>query len=654
MRFTIVALLLLSLVAPAWAAETDEFVGSVEVGYREADVDGNEDKYREDINLADDAVRLFALDLDYRPADRAWIDSARLEARGLGGEPSSSARFGMGKTGRYDLDLGYRVSDFFRRDAGYFFRDGGDLHSWDTRRRVFDLGLRVDVSDRVKLRFGADRVEREGGLRTSRDLQSDEFILDTPADQSASTYWAAADLRFAWVDVTVEQRFASYENRWQLSAMSTDGEEPGGAFVDDYSQVRHEDASAPVSRIWVHGRPLDRIEFSVGYARVNADLDYDVNGSWSGLDFDEQPVGNPPEAYQTTLTNAGRIERTTDLVDLDFSVRLVDGLDLNLDYSQRAYDQDGRIDSEEVQTGGKEDGSYFVQGDLHNELQLDTYGFTLDWQADASFGVAVGAGWQQRSKLFQLSGPELETERTVYRVGVRWRPLKMWKLRLDLEQGDDDDPLTPVSVTSVDRVRLRSEIRPVERLGLLLTYLDETKENDLTTVLGLPTDDTPPADTISLARFEVTSWSLVATWNGTTIDASVGYSDFDVDSDAHIVYVTGSTFFPTFDVFTTRGRTAYVADQGVAHGRLRCRLSDVWSIGARAILVDNEGSLPLDSTTLGADVLYEHGQGLFFRVALDAYDYDEDNPFAGDPALPTPDVNDYDAKLWTVALGYRF
>ncbi len=42
------------------------------------------------------------------------------------------------------------------------------------------------------------------------------------------------------------------------------------------------------------------------------------------------------------------------------------------------------------------------------------------------------------------------------------------------------------------------------------------------------------------------------------------------------------------------------------------------------------------------------------RVAYDKYDYDETNPFAGDPTSPTPDINDYDAEIWTAAVGYRF
>jgi hypothetical protein len=120
------------------------------------------------------------------------------------------------------------------------------------------------------------------------------------------------------------------------------------------------------------------------------------------------------------------------------------------------------------------------------------------------------------------------------------------------------------------------------------------------------------------------------------------------------VFVTGFTFVPVFDIFTTRESTAYTGDQDTIHGSVRWAFSKAWSGGVRGLQSDNTGTFPVESTIYGADVRYEHESGIFVRAAFDTYDYDEDNPYAGDPSSPTPDVNDYDADLWTVAVGYRF
>ena len=71
-------------------------------------------------------------------------------------------------------------------------------------------------------------------------------------------------------------------------------------------------------------------------------------------------------------------------------------------------------------------------------------------------------------------------------------------------------------------------------------------------------------------------------------------------------------------------------------------------------MTDNTGSFPIQTDYYAVFGRYDHRSGLFVKALLETYDYSEDNPFAGDPAAPTPDVNDYDADLWTVSLGYRF
>jgi hypothetical protein len=646
--------LLLTLVAPLVAVAQEEgeerpkeLEGSIDAGYRSVDVVGNEDKYREDINLSDGALRLFGLDLRYVPVEATWFDSLTLDARGVGGEPHTNARFGMRKASAYNLDLRYRSSDFFYRDAGYFFSDIGDLHSWDARREFLDFDLDVDVSDPVTLRFGADQMKRGGGSTTSRNVQQEVFVLDRPVDQKAADYWAGVDVRIGWVDLTVEQHFTSNENTWELSTADSDGVTSGGSFLDDYLQVRREDADAPISRISLIGTPGDQVVFFVGYARINAELDFETRGAWGGIDFDSMP-------FRTTLTNTGKVDRESDLWDAEVTIGVHENIDLSFDFSHRSYDQDGTINSVEEQIGGTDAGTFVVRGDLHNELELGTIGIIADWRATPTLSFAAGAGRQERTKEFQLSGPAVETERTIYRAGVRWRPNPMWNLRLDYEEGDDGGPLTPISVTSTDRLRIRTDVRPMERLSLSLSYRDESKENDESTPLGLPTDDIPPATDIFLAEFDTTTLAFDIIWNDERYDIRAGYSRTEIDSDAHIVYIVETVFSPVFNLVTTRDRSAYTADFEVTHAEIRYRFNTAWSAGARGLLTDNTGTFPVENTVYGADVRYEHAAGWYARAAFDTYDYDEDNPYAGDPANLTPDVNDYSADLWTVAVGYRF
>jgi hypothetical protein len=666
MRFATCLLLILALGASVvGAAEGPDassdpktppaVTGGIEVGYRDVSVDGNEDKYREDVNLPDNAFRVFGLDLAWQPENNGAIDTLTLDAQGLGGEPYTSARLRARKTSRWDLKASYTASDFFYRDAGYFFREGGDLHAWDTTRTLYGLDFTARAANWLTLRVGGDRRERYGHSTTTRDLQRNVFQLQLPVDQTATSYWLGADFRAGWVDITLEQRFNSFTNRLPLATANNDGIEPSGSRLDSYGQLQVQDADTPVSRIVLSGRPTDWIRFSAGYVRADTDLDYHVEGYWSGLDYDDSPLGNPPEPFATTLTNAGKVERSADAWMADVGIRPIRVLELTIQGARRSYDQDGTINSLEDQTGGKEQGTYTVQGALHNELQLDTAGLTLRWEALPSLVFTAGAGYQKRTADFQIAGPEVDTTRTTYNAGLRYQLKEIFGLRLEYERGSDEDPYTPVAPTDTDRLQAEATVRPVKDLHLAFRYKDETSRNDLTYLLGLPTDDVPSATSYHGAEFDVTSWGATLTWaRGEKIDLAVGYDRTDIDSNADIVYVTGFTFVPAFDIFTTLGRTAYTAKQDAIYGQVRFTVGRAWSFGASTSLVRNDGTFPLDWNRYGADARYRHSSGVFARLAFDRYDLNEDNPYAGDPAAPTPDVNNYDANLWTVALGYRF
>ena len=639
----------------AGAAEDEKpLTGGVEVGYRDVGVEGNEDKYREDVNLPDDAFRLFGLDLAWRPREGGGLDELTLDARNLGDEPHSSAQLRARNVGRWDLTARYRKSDHFYRDTGYFFRDEGDLHSWDAERASYGLDFRVKAADWVTLGLGADRMERDGQSTTSRTLQRDVFVLARPVDQTATSYWVGADFHAGWADITVEQRLSSYENRFSMTAEAESGEDPGGATVDTYEQLQVQDADTPISRISFAGNPAEWLRFSAGYLRADADLDYRVDGDWAGLDYDDSPAGNAPEPYSTTLTNAGAVERTVDAWAADVSVRPGSRVELTLAGASRSYEQDGTIDWVEEQTGGKDEGPFTVQGALHDELRLDDLGLTVRWEVARSLALSAGVSYQERTAEFELAGPEVTTERTLYRGGVRYRPGEVVDVRVDYEQGSDDGPYTQVSPTDNDRLRAEIRLRPTKALQLGLRFKDETRENDLTYPLGLPTDDVPPVTEIGQARFDVTSWGVSCGWKrGERLDLTVGYDRTELDSDADIVYVTGLTFVPV-DIFTRFDHTGYVSRQDAFRGALRYAAGRAWSLAVTANLVRADGTFPLDWTQYGAEGRYRLESGLYVRLAYDYYELDETNPYAGNPGAPTPDVNDYRANLWTAGVGYRF
>ncbi|MCZ6833818.1 MAG: hypothetical protein O7F11_08740, partial [Acidobacteria bacterium] len=599
------ALVILTMaLAVPWpaVAQEDGWSGTVDLGYRFVSADGNEDKYREDVNLSE-GLRLFNVELSSYRADSDLMDEFLFSASGLGGDPYTRAGLRLRKTGRYDLQIGYRSSDYFYRDAGYFFSDIGDLHTWNSRREFYNLSLRIQAADWVTVRLGAERMDRSGDSETSGDIQQEVFQFAQPVDQEAMSFWLGADFHWSWADLTIEQRLNSYENRWLQTVENSDGLEPGGSTLNSYRLMQVQDADTPVTRLQLAGNPHDNVRFTLGYAHMAADVDYDVDGDWDGLDF-------TTAAFQTALTNTGAVSRDADLMDLDVTWSPVPNLDLTADVSYRTYDQDGTIDFLETQTGGVEAGNFPVQGMLANRLDLLTYGLTANWRVSSAWTVLAGAGMQTRETDFDLTGPVVETERTIYRGGVGFRPSARVDLRLVLETGEDDDPLTQVSPTDIDRLTFRGRLRPRENLHVSFHYKDETRENLLSTSLGVPTDDVPPATEMTTAEFDVSSWGAFVGWTPVRLDLSLGYTRTEIDSNADIVYLTGFTFAPVFDLFTTLDQTGYTSDQDSVQALVRMDLGKGWSAGAMAALSRSEGTFPVDWSHLSADVRYQLPKGL--------------------------------------------
>jgi len=659
-------LALVTLVMPATAQDDNgPWIGRVEVGYRSVDVNGNVDKYREDVNLPDSALRLFDLGLEWEPSEKGWLDRMHLDAQGIGGEPFAQARFGLEKHGRYKLDIRWRSVAFFYRDLGYWYQPQGDLHTWDANRKFLDLNFNYRFTNWFNLRVGSGHMTRDGGSTTSRDVQREVFVLDRPLAQETRTYWIGGDFRAGWADITIEQRLYDFQDERTMTAEDTDGVDFGGSYLARYDQRRSEKTQAPTSRLGVRGRPLDWFRFDLRYSRIDAQSDYTMDGEWNGIDFDANP-------FLTQATNAGTTERVSDLWDLDLGFALRRNVELLVDYAHRSFDQLGTIDYVETQTGGTQEGQYVVQGGVKNEMTLDHLGVAVDWRATRAFSVALGVGLQERSKLFQLSGPEVTTERTTYRGQLRWRPNKTWNLKLDYEQGDTDNPVTQISPTTNDRLRFQADVRALKNLQVGFNWIDRSASNELTYPLGIPTDDSPPADSITTATFEFRSWALFVNWTLQRMKLLVSYTNSTINSDADVVFVTGGTFFPP-DITTTRSSTDYRADQDVVQVDFSYRIGKPWTVGLKAILYQNDGHFPnpetvpatpaytgvdldpaVDSTYYRLFGLYAFSNGVFVRLLYDRYDYQENTPFAIDAVDPVLDVNNYDAELWTVSAGYTF
>jgi hypothetical protein len=194
---------------------------SVEVGYRSASINGNNDTYDTFVNLGS-GPRLFDYTLDMRSLDHNGFlfDNLHFSNFGYGGDPNDVTRLRMDKNKWYD----FRV--LFRRDKNFWDYNllanplnpstsmpaigiSTSPHSLDLARRMQDYNLTLLPQSRVKLRLGFSRNRDQGpGFFTTDGGTVPQF--NETYSYTTNSYRAGVDLRVLPKTTISFDQFLSY------------------------------------------------------------------------------------------------------------------------------------------------------------------------------------------------------------------------------------------------------------------------------------------------------------------------------------------------------------------------------------------------------------------------------------------------------------
>ena len=87
---------------------------SFDVGFRTAQIDGNRDKYRSDVNFGNGfRVLGTSLAVNSREGKGKYFDEFLLNTQGLGNDPYQNVTLRMEKFRRYRYDMNWRLNDYF-------------------------------------------------------------------------------------------------------------------------------------------------------------------------------------------------------------------------------------------------------------------------------------------------------------------------------------------------------------------------------------------------------------------------------------------------------------------------------------------------------------------------------------------------------------
>jgi hypothetical protein len=617
-------LLLAALVAPPLAAQTytgsdagSDLAGGFRLGYRLVDIDGAERKYREDIDL-EEGPRLFGLDLHYVPREGPLvgrIDRLDLDISNLGGDPFETLRFDVGRTGAFDLSWTRTRSSYFYEDllvppgtGSVPQANGGDFHHFDFERVRDRASLSVPVSALATVHLGLNRYTKRGEGTTTLDLSRDEFELDRPIDESLNDFSAGVELKFDRFTVTVEEGFRDYENHLEtfLPGASLGENTTNQTRLDFFFLEQPYDLESLEHRVRLVARPTDRWLIRAAATLLDFDVDVEADERLGGTGFNGLPLDG-----QTF--GDGQIEGDGALFDVDATYLISDRWAVIAGAHRRQRDQQGdllfgsdrNLGQWDVSTTGAEAG--------------------LEWAPTTALTLTGGVRWEERDVehavgVDTLGDRETETtEHTGFFVSGGWRPDNGLRLTAELDTSTYDDPFTLSSPTDRLRYRVRAEV-PLPGAWALVASVNGNEAKN----------DEVDFDT------SLTRWDARVRYSLPTLQASLGYSHHEMERSVdQLVFFGANPLLLPID---------YQADADFLDAHVEWRPVTAWTLGAMALLYDNDGSFAVERDDLRLWAEYAFAGGYSLGGAYRTVDYQEGS-FR---------LDDYEADVIELFLGWRW
>ncbi len=576
--------------------------GSVELVYRDVDRDGSRRKYDEDFDGLDSGVRLANLELDWSDLDSKLLDHARLELSGLG-DPYRRGSFQLGRRNVYDLRATHWQQAYLYDLFGLVNNEDGA--AWDARRRMTDLTFRAFPSERVQLSFNYQRGERTGNSLFMKDVERNLFRLDTPLDAEHELFSVAATVEVGPVNLLFRQSRRSYDNRFRNITEDNAGLEAGAlSRLDSYDWLQRDDGDVDLTTIRVGAGLGKRVRLAVsliGTLLGEEQLDSRVGLDATGLDFNGDPfsvVGG---------SSRSEAEGDTMLVDVDLTVKLVEAVDLHLQFRNLDRELDGVL-TRDLDGDGLEDdidGDGVPSSDTRLDYELST--LTALVEARPARTVALRAGYRTIDRTLDRNGfggllrdTELDSDddETVI-FGLSLRPVKWFRLNADIENGDITQPFNAVAPRETSHTRIRAAFLPQPEMRIDLGYLDFDHDNNAPDLRspGSFYDGTAEGTTHSVAFWHKANEN---------VDYMLRYAEQEIDTRVGVRFDLAG--FNLAD----DGDSVFQNDNTQLSAYLNYRWSEAWKIHARYTMTESEGH----------NLLFGDASGLVNDEVI-AQDYDD-------------------------------
>ncbi len=618
-----ISILVSSNLLPAEEEDRVELKGNFEFGYRYVDINGNRDKYYEDLNLRK-GPRLLTLNFDILSSGKYknFFDLLNIYASTIGGDPFESYGFNMKKYGSFNFRYSHRKSTYYYKDtilppalADLSTSNGGDFHIFNFERYSDSIFFDVRFLKRAKLSVSFDRQRKSGESTTSIDIGRDEFEFDKPIDELKTEYKAGLQIDLDKADIYLEGSYHEYENHSRLflpgfSAGADSQNVDNPTVLNFFELLTPYDYTMPMFTAKLNFRPINRIRATFAFTYSDMEMDMNYRETALGVDYTGLPL-------DYTDTGSAEINRKFNLVDFDISLKVVDWAYLIGGFRYNKLKQDGELDIEAT--------TYDSLIDMNTTI-YEAGAQVLPYK---TLSLSGGVRFESRDALYETDTPEEEvtTERTTFFINGNYNFSNKLSLLGEYERGTYNNPYTLISVTDLNRFKVRAKIKPVYGLNLILSYLLRDMENE-----------------DSGGEYNSNTLAIDVAYNlKSKFDMSAGYSYQKIKTSITNVIPFQLTF-PPFTLTEATWNILYESKNNILRGALKYKFNANLSAGATVHYSKNTGTWELDWTTIQGWVKYTLNSGYSIFLSYRWNDYHEE----------LYSFDDYSSNIFTLGFGYRF
>lgn len=550
-------------------------ISSIEFGYRGIRLDGDENKYKSDLNYKA-GPRVFDSSFLLRSQDGKsnFFDTLLVTSTGWGADPQGNLRVSVENPKWYRFDGTYRRFKYFRflntfANPNWVFnppqfsvppkRTTGE-HGFNTKIQLGDFDLTIlPKNERIRFNVGYSPERYTGPAFVNYHAGGNEFMLLSEVRTRANDFRVGADGRVGPINFSFLQGFRRFRDDTFIDSGANPGinVNPAAANLTGFDRNEPARGSVNYTRLSLQTLVARKLDITGRLIYSKSEQDYSFVESFTGRNWNPRITGFPPSPPGATpnILNLGQYildgesERPSWLGDIGLTYRPNEHFRISNTFRVEDFKIDGFAifsDFFSVTRGTRTDAIGFSNRNVDTLTKYRKYQNLIegDYQFNNRYSIHLGYRYARRRVEEAISGFNLgsnsapaltpssfEEHNNTHVVigGFKARPVADWTIYFDAEHGTADNVFTRIGNYDFTNVRAKSRYKPTRNVSFNLAYITKNNANP-SEIAGVSLEDFGVS-----VKSRLFSSSLDWTPNGRA-SFSTGYNFHWINSNSVIEY----------------------------------------------------------------------------------------------------------------------